>query len=143
MNKLHELPHEELEKIFFAAPFIADLGIHLVSIAPGMCETQLDIEPRHLQQNGFVHAGVQATMADHTAGAAAATLAESNQLVLSIEFKINLLRAARGERLTCKSTVLKPGSQIAIVESEILCHDGDASKLVSKTTVSLAIVDAK
>jgi len=142
MKKLHELPHEELERIFFSAPFIANLGIRLVGIAPGMCETQLDIGPRHLQQNGFVHAGVQATMADHTAGGAAATLAEPNRVVLSIEFKINLLRAARGERLTCTSTVLKPGSQVMVVESEILCHQGDKSKLVSKTTVSLAIVDA-
>jgi len=72
MKKLHELPPEALERLFFAAPFIANLGIHLVSIAPGRCETTLDIEPRHLQQNGFVHAGVQSTMADHTAGAAAA-----------------------------------------------------------------------
>ena len=81
MKKLYELPREELERIFEAAPFVASLGIHLVTIEMGMCKTQLDVEPRHLQQNGFVHAGVQATMADHTAGGAAATLIEPGHIV--------------------------------------------------------------
>ncbi len=143
MKKLHELPREELERIFEAAPFVASLGIRLVTIEPGMCKTQLDVEPRHLQQNGFVHAGVQATMADHTAGGAAATLIDPGQIVLTVEFKINLLRAAKGERLTCQAKVLKPGSRLTIVESEVRCEDAGTSKLVSKTTASIAVVEVR
>ncbi len=140
MKKLHELPREELERIFNAAPFVKSLGIRLVTVSLGICETELDVEPRHLQQDGFVHAGVQATMADHTAGGAAATLIESGHIVLTAEFKINLLRAAKGERLTCRSKVLKPGSQLIVVESEVMCEDEGASKLVSKTTATIAVV---
>ena len=140
MKKLHELRHEELEQIFNAAPFMANLGIRLVSLGSGTCETELDVELRHLQQNGFVHAGVQATMADHTAGGAAATLIEPGHTVLTVEFKINLLRVAKGERLTCRSKVLKPGSQLIVVESEVLCENEETSKLVSKTTASIAVV---
>ena len=142
MNKLHELSRAELERIFSAVPFVASLGIRLVTVGPGICETELDVEPRHLQQDGFVHAGVQATMADHTAGGAAATLIEPGHMVLTVEFKINLLRAAKGERLTCRSTVLKPGSRLIVVESEVLCEDEGTSKLVSKTTALLAVVGA-
>ena len=141
MKKLYELPREELERIFESAPFVADLGIRLVTIESGMCETQLDVGPRHLQQNGFVHAGVQASLADHTAGGAAATLVEPGQIILTVEFKINLLRPAKGKRLTCQSKVLKPGSQLIIVESEISCDDAGTSKLVSKTTASIVVVD--
>lgn len=140
MKKLHELPREELERIFAAAPFVTSLGIRLVNIELGVCETALELEARHLQQNGFVHAGVQATMADHTAGGAAATFVETNHIVLTIEFKTNLLRAAKGERLACRSEVLKPGSQLIIVESEIFCEDAGTSRLVSKTTASMAVV---
>ena len=143
MNKLHELPREELERIFSAAPFVADLGIRLVSFGSGTCETELDVEPRHLQQDGFVHAGVQATMADHTAGGAAATMIEPDRIVLTVEFKINLLRAAKGERLTCQAKVLKPGSRLIVVESEVQCVNDGTSILVSKTTVSLAVVGAR
>ena len=143
MKKLHELRREELERIFNAAPFVANLGIRLVSLGSGTCETELDVELRHLQQNGFVHAGVQATMADHTAGGAAATLIEPGHIVLTVEFKINLLRAAKGDRLTCRSKVLKPGSRLIVVESEVLCENEGTSKLVSKTTVSIAVVGVR
>ncbi len=143
MKKLHELPYEELERIFNAAPFVADLGICLVTVGPGHCKTVLDVEPRHLQQDGFVHAGVQATMADHTAGGAAATMIEPDHIVLTVEFKINLLRAAKGERLTCRSKVLKPGSRLIVVESEISSENDGTSILVSKTTASMAVVEVR
>ncbi len=140
VNKLQALQREELERIFNAAPFVANLGIRLVSLGSGTCETELDVEPRHLQQDGFVHAGVQATMADHTAGGAAATIIEPDHIVLTVEFKINLLRAAKGDRLTCRSKVLKPGSRLIVVESEVQCENDGTSILVSKTTASIAAV---
>ena len=143
VKKLHELRREKLEQKFNAAPFVANLGIRLVTVGPGICETELDVERRHLQQDGYVHAGVQATMADHTAGGAAATLIDSGALVLTAEFKINLLRAAKGERLTCRSKVLKPGSQLIVVESEVLCENEGTTKLVSKTTASIAVVGVR
>ena len=101
------------------------------------------MEPRHLQQDGFVHAGAQATMADHTAGGAAATLIERDHIILTAEFKINLLRPAKGDRLTCRSKVLKLGSRLIIVESEVQCEDQGTSKLVSKTTVSIAVIGVR
>ena len=143
MKKLHELRREDMEPIFNAAPFMANLGRRLVSLGSGTCATELAVELRHLQQNGFVHAGVQATMADHTDGGAAATLIEPGHIVLTAEFKINLLRAAKGERLTCRSKVLKPGSRLIVVESEVLCENEETSKLVSKTTVTIAVVGGR
>ncbi len=140
VEKLYELPREELERIFSAAPFVAGLGIQLVSLGPGECETRLEIGPSHLQQNGFVHAGVQATMADHTAGGAAATLIGPGEIVLTAEFKINLLRAARGTALQCRSKVLKPGSRLTVVESEVFCESEEGRKLVSKMIATIAVV---
>ncbi|HEY5118765.1 MAG TPA: PaaI family thioesterase, partial [Anaerolineales bacterium] len=114
--------------------------IQLDSLGHGKCTTVLLLQPRHLQQDGYVHAGVQATMADHTAGAAAATLLQVGQIVLTAEFKINLLRAAKGDRLICRSKVLKPGKQLTVVESEIFCVASETEKLVSKATVTIAVV---
>ncbi len=82
-------------------------------------------------------------MADHTAGGAAATIIESDHIVLTVEFKINLLRAAKGERLTCRSKVLKPGSRLIVVESEVLCENDGTSILVSKTNASMAVVGVR
>jgi acyl-coenzyme A thioesterase PaaI-like protein len=56
------------------------------------------------------------------------------------EFKLNLLRSAKGSRLTCVARVLKAGSTLTVVESEVFCETAEASRLVSKATVTLAIV---
>jgi uncharacterized protein (TIGR00369 family) len=133
----------EVERIFSAAPFTVDLGIRLDSVEPGECRTSLSLTERHLQQDGFVHAGVQATLADTTAGAAGATLIRPDQYVLTAEFKISLLRAAKGSRLTCIAKVLKAGSTLTVVESEVFCGTAEASRLVSKATVTLAIVNPR
>ncbi|OFV87840.1 MAG: phenylacetic acid degradation protein PaaI, partial [Acidobacteria bacterium RBG_16_68_9] len=123
---------EEVNRVLTSAPFIASLGIQLESVGRGECSTVLPLAHQHLQQDGFVHAGVQATMADHTAGAAAASLVAKGQLVLTVEFKINFLRSAKGPRLLCRSKVLKSGAQLTVVESEVLCGAPGKERLVSK-----------
>jgi acyl-coenzyme A thioesterase PaaI-like protein len=60
--------------------------------------------------------------------------------VLSAEFKINLLRAARGDRLHCIGTVLKPGRRLIVSESEIYDGDPQEARLVAKATVTLAVM---
>lgn len=133
---------DEIQRIFRAARFISDLGIELESVGEGECVTTLELKDRHLQQDGYVHAGVHATIADHTAGVAAATLLREHQMVLSVEFKINLLRPAGGERLICRAEVLKPGRRFSVVESEVSCVDDGEERLVSKMIATIAYVDA-
>jgi uncharacterized protein (TIGR00369 family) len=132
---------EEIQRIFSAARFIADLGVELESVGDGECVTTLAIRDRHLQQDGLVHAGVQATIADHTAGVAAATVLRDRRAVLSVEFKLNLLRAAKGERLICRAKVLKPGRQFSVVEAEVFCVNAGQERLASKMTATMAYVE--
>jgi uncharacterized protein (TIGR00369 family) len=134
---------EQLKAIFKRAPFIADLGIELESLGAGECTTSLTLQQRHLQQDGFVHAGVQATMADHTAGAAASTLAAEGRLVLTAEFGVKLLRAARGERLVCRAKVLKPGSQLVFVESEVFVVTAEREVLAAKASATMVVVEPR
>jgi len=133
----------EIERIFHSAPFIRQLGLQLDLVIEGECRTSLILTEQHLQQDGFVHAGVQASVADHTAGAAAASLIPEGKSVLSAEFKINLLRAAMGSELRCIARVLKAGSTLSVVESEVYCGVVDNLRLVSKATVTLAVVSIR
>jgi uncharacterized protein (TIGR00369 family) len=137
-----EVP-EEVRRIFESAPFCADLGLRLEAVGSGTCTSVLALEARHRQQDGYVHAGVQATVADHTAGGAAATLLRKGQYVLSTGFEIHLLRAAKGQRLVCRARVLKAGRQLTVVESEVFCVTSDEERLVSKATVTLAVLSAR
>ncbi len=131
---------EKAYSIFSKANFVNDVGIELTDVGPGWSESILNIIPKHLQQDQFIHAGVQATMADHTAGAAAGSLVKENETILSVEFKINLLRPAIGEQLRCRAEVLKQGKTLTIVESAVYAINDNQEKLVSKATVTLAIV---
>lgn len=135
----------EVQRVLTSAPFIQQLGLKAQQISPGLCYSSLDIREDHQQQDGFVHAGVQATLCDHTAGAAGATLIAEGKRVLTAEFKINLLRPASGRRLICQSAVLKPGNTLIIAESMLFALPQEESpetewSLVAKATVTLAVV---
>jgi len=126
--------------IFGAAPFIGELGIEAVSIEPGRVEARLPVTARHLQQDGFVHAGVQATLADHTAGAAAFTVIGADQLVLTSTFTINLLTAARGEELWARAGVIKAGRRLVVAETSVFARQAGAEQLVARALVTLAVL---
>lgn len=132
--------HQEVDRLFFSTPFITDLGLTLVAATPGHCRSQLTLTKRHQQQDGFVHAGVIATMADHTAGTAAATLIAAEEIILTAEFKINYLRAARGDFLECRAEVIKPGRTLSVVEAAVFCLSGEKATVVSKALLTMAVV---
>ncbi len=131
---------DRVAQIFTAAPFIQDLGILLVDCGPGWVESEMTPQPRHCQQNGFFHAGVVSTIADHTAGAAAGTLAPPDRYVLTAEYKINLLRPGTGEKLVCRADVIKPGKSLTVVESSVFGVEGDTRKLLAKAMLTMALV---
>jgi uncharacterized protein (TIGR00369 family) len=126
---------------FNAAPFIRDVGFRLVDLEPGRIVTELDLVERHFQQDGYVHAGVQATMADHTAGTACATLMAPGRIVLTIEFKLSLMVAARGQKLLCRGEVLKAGKQVSFAEAKVFVVESGVERLVSHATASMALVE--
>lgn len=129
------------KEIFNKAPFLKHIGAELLEIENGICSIGLQIEDYHLQQNGFVHAGVQATLADHACGVAAATVMAEGKAPLSIEFKINMLRPAVGERLLAIGRVLKSGKTIVVTEGEVWAYVGEQKKLTAKMQATMAVVD--
>jgi len=129
-----------IETGFSAAPFVAHLGIELENLGDGWCEAALRLQDWHLQQTGVAHAGVLATLADHCAGAAATTQLAEGEFVVTAEFKINLLRGARGDRLTCRAEVLKRGSTLAVVESQVYAESAGRREMVAKLNATMAVL---
>lgn len=134
---------DEVRRIFAQAGFMTYLGVQLADVGAGWAETMLTIEDRHLQHDGYIHAGVQATMADHTSGAARFTVLAQGEYVLTVEYKMNFLRAAKGEQLRCRAEILKPGKTITVVEGSVFALKGDQSILVSKGMFTLAVLQRR
>ena len=120
--------------------FPADCGFEVNMVDYGYFESRLKIDPKHSQQDGFVHAGVIATMADHTGGYAAYTTVSENERILTIEFKINYFKPAIGDFLVCRSKVINNGKTIKTSESEVYSISAGQEKLVSKAMVTLIAV---
>jgi len=120
--------------------FTEYIGLIPVEIAPGKFITRVKLRKHHFQQDGFVHAGLIATLADHTAGYASYTLVPRTRRILTIEYKINFLKPALGDFLECRARVIKPGKQILVAESEIFCLNRKTETLVAKALLTMASV---
>jgi len=131
---------ERIAHIFTLAPFVQDLGIVFEGAGPGWCETTLVLAPRHLQHSGVAHAGVISTLADHTAGAAAQTHCGPGEMVVTAEFKINLLRPGLGQRLWCRADVLKAGRALHVVEAQVFGERAEQRVLIAKFNATMAVV---
>jgi uncharacterized protein (TIGR00369 family) len=115
--------------------FIQHCGLEAVHIKRGLFESRVLIGEHHRTQDSFVHAGLMATMADHTAGYAAFTTVSEEYRILTIEFKINFLRPAYGNTLRCRSRVISKGKQVIVAESKV--YD---VRRVHETQVAEAII---
>jgi len=136
---MDEFLKDQVRHIFDSANFVRDLGMQLTHIEDEYCETILVPAERHRQQHGLIHAGVMATMADHTSGCAARGAVGLKCDVISVEFKINFLRPAVADRLRCRGRVLRAGKMLVICEAEVFALKDAEEKLVSKAMVTLAV----
>jgi uncharacterized protein (TIGR00369 family) len=134
--------NENVSQIFYLANFVRDLDIRLEKAVNGTCETSLVVQERLRQQHGFVHGGVVATLADHTAGGAARSVSGDRD-VLTVEFKINFLLPAKGDRLRCVGTVLRAGKSAIVAEALVFCNNSGEEQLVAKLTETLFLVESR
>src|SRR5512133_2763387 len=100
------------------SPARAPLGAELAEVAAGQVGIALPIEPRLSQQNGFLHAGVVVAALDSACGYAALTLMPADAEVLSIEFKVNLLAPASGDRLVAEGEVVGAGRTLTVCRAD-------------------------
>jgi len=100
------------------------IGAVLTRVEPGRATIELAYRPELSQQHGFFHAGMTSTIADSAAGYAAFSLFPAGSSVLTVEFKINLVAPADGERLVATGRVKKPGRTLTICEFEVVALKG-------------------
>lgn len=117
---------EQVRKLFDFMPFMAFLGIELHSCGPGRAELRVPYQKGVTQQHGYFNGGLAATLADNASGCAAYSLAPEDHDTMTVEFKINFIRPAKGEMLIARASVLKPGRMLAVIESKVyVLRDGE------------------
>jgi len=107
------------------------IGAKLERVGPGAVDIALPFREELTQQRGYVHAGIITTIADSACGYAAFTLMPAGSEVLSVEFKVNLLRPAAGERFVAEGRVVKAGKTLTVARCDVFGWEGDEAKLVA------------
>ena len=98
------------------------LGVELVEVAPGACVLCAVADPRLTQQQGLFHGALIGAMLDCAGGYAGHSLMPPGSEVLTTEYKVNFIAAARGERLIARGRVLKPGRTLTVTMAEAFCE---------------------
>lgn len=111
--------------------FMSTIGASLAHVAPGEVDIELAVRDELTQQHGFVHAGALAAAADSACGYAALSLMPAGAAVLSVEFKINLLAPAAGERVVARGRVIRAGRSVTVCWGEVVARAGDEERLVA------------
>jgi uncharacterized protein (TIGR00369 family) len=119
------------------------IGAELGAVEPGYCAIGLVPRAEIAQQHGYVHAGVVAAIVDSAGGYAGFTLFPATASVLTVEFKLNLLAPAVGERLVAEGFVVKPGRSLAITRGEVHAERGGLRTLVAIMQQTLMVMDGK
>jgi uncharacterized protein (TIGR00369 family) len=95
------------------------IGATLEKVEPGRVEIALPFRPELSQQHGFFHAGMLSAIADTAGGFAGFTLFPADAGVLTVEFKVNLLATADGERLHAVGEVIRSGRTLTVCRLEV------------------------
>jgi uncharacterized protein (TIGR00369 family) len=117
--------------------FMRLLGGTMVAVAPGQVELLLPFSEDLTQQHGFVHGGAIASALDAACGYAASTLMPADAGVMTIEFKVNFLAPARGERFRVLGRVRRAGRTVTFVEGEAIAVDGASQTTVATTQATM------
>jgi len=122
---------QRVRNSFAQQQFMKTLGATLASVNPGAVEITVPFRPALTQQNSFLHAGVITSILDSACGYAALSLAPENVGVLSVEFKVNLLSPAVGDRFIARAQVKRAGRTITVCSADAFAIKGKEEKLVA------------
>jgi uncharacterized protein (TIGR00369 family) len=116
------------------------IGATLTRVEPGAVEIALPYRADLTQQHGFIHAGIVATILDSACGYAAFSLMPADVAVLTVEYKINLLRPARGDRLVARARVVRAGKTLTVCAGDAVAQTGGAEGVVATMLATIMAV---
>jgi len=138
------MPHEprnpsfadDIKQSFAKQTMMNLIGAELTRVEPGIVEISLPYRADMTQQHGYHHAGIVTTIADTASGYAAYSLMPPGAEVLSVEFKVNLLRPAQGEMFRALAEVVKSGRTLTVVRADVFGINRDGERELVATMLA-------
>ena len=131
---------ERVKNIFGEQPVMRLIGARLTRIEPGAIDIEIEYQKSLTQQNGFMHAGILTTIADSACGYAAFSLMPEEADVLSVEFKMNLLAPATGEKFVAEGRILRAGKTLTVARGDVFALSGTERKQIAAMQATIMTV---
>jgi uncharacterized protein (TIGR00369 family) len=128
---------------FARQTIMGTIGATLETVEKGRAVIALPYAKHICQQHGFLHAGVVTTIVDSACGYAAFSMMPEGSAVLTVEFKVNLMSPAKGDRFIAEGRVVKSGRTLTVTQGEVTAFDGDKRSTVAIITATMMRLDAK
>ena len=116
------------------------LDADLTGLEPGRVTIEIPFKAEFTQQHGFIHAGAIAAIGDSACGYAAYTLMPADASVLTVEFKINLLAPAAGERFIARARVLRSGRTLTTSAADVIARQSGGERLIATMLATIMAV---
>jgi uncharacterized protein (TIGR00369 family) len=144
MTKIHDSHFAERVRASFAKQNAMSLiQASMPVIEHGMTEIHLPHWTGVEQQHGFVHGGVVGMIADSAAGYAAMTMVLATDSVLTVEYKMNLVAPADGEKLIARGKVVRPGRTLIVTQAEVFAVNGEKETLCALMQQTIMVMHGK
>ena len=116
------------------------IGAKLLKVMPGEVHIEFSFMESLTQQHGYIHAGIITTVVDSACGYAAYTLMQAESEVLTIEYKVNFMLPAKGNRFKGVGRVLKPGRTITVCSGDVIAFNDGKEKVVATMLATMISV---
>ena len=115
---------------------MALIGASLRRVEAGEVEVALPWREDLTQQKGFIHGGILGMIADTACGYAAFSLMPAGGSLVTVEYKMNILRPGRGS-LVAHGKVIRPGRTLTVARAEVYADDGSHVATMLQTLMAL------
>jgi len=100
------------------------LGAQIVRVGHGTCEIEVPFRDEITQQQRYFHGAI----GDSAGGYAALTLAPPDREVLAVEYKVNFLAPAWGERLVARGEIITAGGRLIVCKAEVVAISAEGEE---------------
>ncbi|HVT44719.1 MAG TPA: PaaI family thioesterase [Thermoanaerobaculia bacterium] len=128
---LEEQRKIRIEESFGRQKLMRTIGARLVRIAGGEVDVEMPFSGELTQQSGALHAGIVTALLDTACGYAAYTSMPDDCDVVSVEFKVNLLAPAIGDRLVARAITRRSGRTLSVCSADLFAVRGGEETLVA------------
>jgi len=127
---------------FARQTMMVTIGASITRVEDGEVTIELPFRSDLTQQHGFLHAGVVTMIVDTACGYAALTRMPASAAVLTVEYKVNFLSPAEGEKLIARGRVLKTGRTLMVCLGEVHSEKDGKEKLVATMLATMIAREA-